>query len=142
MTAELEALLDRLVPSQVVGDITAPTLLVQGERDTLFGLDQADANAKAIAANGTDVSVIWFAGGHDGGGIDNQTRAPSTPGSTTTCAGGRSAPELGFRYSIDGAISDTGSVRSRMLQADGYPGIGGAAATEVPVTLDRRTSRW
>ncbi|WP_111765879.1 alpha/beta fold hydrolase [Nakamurella deserti] len=140
LTPELKALLDRSSPSQVVGEITAPTLLVQGERDTLFGLDQADANAKAIAANGTDVSVIWFAGGHDGGGIDNQTRAAIHTWFDHYLRDEGDAPALGFRYSIDGAISDTGSVRSRMLQADGYPGIDGAAATEVPVTLNGRTA--
>ena len=37
---------------RVTDRITAPTLLVQGEQDTLFGLDQADANARQIAAAG------------------------------------------------------------------------------------------
>ena len=36
--------------------ITAPTLLVQGEEDTLFGLDQADATARQIAAAGGTVA--------------------------------------------------------------------------------------
>ena len=44
-----------------------PTLLVQGEQDTLFGLDQADANARQIAAAGGTVKVVWYTGGHDGG---------------------------------------------------------------------------
>ncbi len=141
LTPELKSLLDRSSPDQVAGDITAPTLLVQGERDTLFGLDQADANAKAIAANGTTVSVIWFAGGHDGGGIDNQTRtAIHRWFDHYLKQDGSPAPELGFRYSIDGAISDTGSVRSRTLQADGYPGVDGATISEVPVTLKGRTA--
>ena len=43
-TAEL---LRRSSPATVTDRITAPTLLVQGEQDTLFGLDQADANARA-----------------------------------------------------------------------------------------------
>src|SRR5664279_2733442 len=47
ITPALSALLSRSSPQAVVGDITAPTLLVQGERDTLFGLDQSDANARA-----------------------------------------------------------------------------------------------
>ena len=54
-------------PASVLSKITAPTVLVQGERDSLFPLDQADANAKGIAANGTPVKVIWRSGGHDGG---------------------------------------------------------------------------
>ncbi len=35
-------------PVSVTHDIKVPTLLVQGEQDTLFGLDQADANARQI----------------------------------------------------------------------------------------------
>ena len=62
------ALLGRSSPASVTDRITAPTLLVQGEQDTLFGLDQADANARQIAAHGTPVKVTWYAGGHDGGG--------------------------------------------------------------------------
>ena len=45
----------------------APTLLIQGENDSLFGLDQADANYQAIRRNGAPVDMVWFAGGHDGG---------------------------------------------------------------------------
>src|SRR3954463_5844711 len=60
-------LLRRSSPATVTGRITAPTLLVQGEADTLFGLDQADANAREITAAGGPVKVIWYSGGHDGG---------------------------------------------------------------------------
>ena len=68
------ALLARSSPASVTDRITAPTLLVQGEQDTLFGLDQADANARQIAAHGTPVKVAWYAGGHDGGGPDQAVR--------------------------------------------------------------------
>ncbi|MFI7577578.1 alpha/beta fold hydrolase [Micromonospora sp. NPDC049497] len=60
-------LLRRSSPAGVLDRITAPTLLVQGEADTLFPLAEADANARGIAANGTPVRVAWFTGGHDGG---------------------------------------------------------------------------
>ncbi|SCL20726.1 ABC-2 type transport system ATP-binding protein [Micromonospora nigra] len=65
-----QAAVDRLrrsSPAGVLDRITAPTLLVQGEADTLFPLSEADANARGIAANGTPVRVAWFTGGHDGG---------------------------------------------------------------------------
>ncbi len=123
LTESMSALLDNASPAKVVGQITAPTLLVQGEKDTLFGLDQSDRNAKAIAANGTPVSVIWFAGGHDGGSIDTNTRAAIHSWLDHYLAKTAPAPELGFRYSIDGAISDTGAVRSRTLQAPAYLGV-------------------
>src|SRR4051794_29154084 len=62
-TAEL---LRRSSPASVTDRITAPTLVVQGEADTLFGLDQADATARQIAAAGGTVRMLWYAGGHDG----------------------------------------------------------------------------
>src|SRR5262249_55531467 len=61
------ALLERSSPAGVISDIKAPTLLIQGEADSLFPLSEADANARGIAANGTSVKVVWFTGGHDGG---------------------------------------------------------------------------
>lgn len=53
-------------PAGVLNKINAPTLLSQGEQDSLFPLGQADENARGIAANGTPVKVIWRSGGHDG----------------------------------------------------------------------------
>jgi ABC-2 type transport system ATP-binding protein len=66
-TPEIVALLRRSSPATVAGNITAPTLLIQGERDTLFGLDQADATARQLASAGAPLKVVWYAGGHDGG---------------------------------------------------------------------------
>ncbi|TDE17839.1 alpha/beta fold hydrolase [Actinomadura sp. 6K520] len=59
--------LRRSSPASVADRIRVPTLLVQGQSDSLFPLEHADANARAIAANGAPVSVVWFQGGHDGG---------------------------------------------------------------------------
>ena len=65
-----KALLAASSPDSVLSGMTAPTLLLQGRQDTLFGFDQADANARHIAAAGAEVQVSWFAGGHDA----NQTQ--------------------------------------------------------------------
>ncbi len=71
-TPEAVATLRRSSPATVTGQIKAPTLLIQGQSDSLFNLDQADANATQIQRAGTPVSVVWFQGGHDGGSdIDN-----------------------------------------------------------------------
>jgi ABC-2 type transport system ATP-binding protein len=51
-------------PGDLVNQITAPTLLIQGTVDTLFTLAEADANAKALINNGVDTKVLWFCGGH------------------------------------------------------------------------------
>jgi ABC-2 type transport system ATP-binding protein len=73
LTPQIAAVLDRSSPAAVLDRIHAPTLLVQGTQDSLFGLGQADANARGIAANGTPVKVLWFAGGHDTGASDAVT---------------------------------------------------------------------
>ena len=65
-SSDLTATLRRNSPRATIGTVTAPTLLVQGEADTLFGLDQADANAAGLAAAGTRHAVRWTDGGHDG----------------------------------------------------------------------------
>src|SRR2546430_13229432 len=44
-------------PASVLDRITAPTLLIQGQADSLFPLSEADANAKRLAAHGTPVRV-------------------------------------------------------------------------------------
>jgi ABC-2 type transport system ATP-binding protein len=69
-TEEDLALLARSSPATVLDGMTAPVLLLQGVQDRLFGLDQADANARQLRAAGAPVQVRWFGGGHDGGGID------------------------------------------------------------------------
>ncbi len=66
-TPQAVRLLLRSSPASVAGRIDVPTLLIQGETDSLFGLDQADANYQAIRRNGAPVDMVWFAGGHDGG---------------------------------------------------------------------------
>ncbi len=131
----LASLLARSSPKAVVGKIKAPTLLVQGERDTLFGLDQADANARAIAANGASVALTWYNGGHDGGTPDQVTR-DRISGWFTSYLGRGAAPARSFNYSVDGPLSDTGRARTRTLQVAGYPGIDGTpAVSSVAVPL-------
>jgi ABC-2 type transport system ATP-binding protein len=60
-------LLRRSSPAPTLGRITAPTLLIQGQADSLFPLTEAVANFRGIAATGTPVRMDWFSGGHDGG---------------------------------------------------------------------------
>jgi ABC-2 type transport system ATP-binding protein len=139
ITPELSAILARSSPNAVVGDITAPTLLVQGERDTLFGLEQADANARAIAANGTTVAVTWYNGGHDGGSPDAATEARITQWFQYYLAGTGPVPDTSFRYTVDGPLSDTGRARSRTLQVPEYPGLTAGSTTNrvaIPLTGD------
>jgi ABC-2 type transport system ATP-binding protein len=48
--------------------ITAPTLIVQGQKDTLFNLQEAAATFKALRARGTEARMIWQSWGHSYGG--------------------------------------------------------------------------
>ena len=47
-----------------LGNIDIPTLLIQGQSDTLFTTNEAVANYTAIKRNGAPVKMIWFDGGH------------------------------------------------------------------------------
>ena len=44
--------------------IKIPTLLMQGENDTLFNLNEAAATYRALKAQGTPVKMIWQSWGH------------------------------------------------------------------------------
>ncbi|QFQ97495.1 alpha/beta fold hydrolase [Streptomyces phaeolivaceus] len=68
--AAAEKLLAERSPEAVGDRIKVPTLLMQGQTDSLFPLGQADAAAKAIKANGAPVEVDWISGGHDGGDME------------------------------------------------------------------------
>lgn len=56
-------------PSSITSNITAPSLLMVGQADSLFDFEQTYATANQIkAANPeTPLKLIWHAGGHDGG---------------------------------------------------------------------------
>ncbi|MER7481058.1 CocE/NonD family hydrolase [Streptomyces sp. NPDC126510] len=68
--AAARRLLQERSPSAVGKNIKVPTLLMQGQTDSLFPLGQADRAAKTIRANGAPVDVDWIAGGHDGGDME------------------------------------------------------------------------
>ena len=62
-------LLASVSPINYVNSISAPTLLSQGQADSLFPLNESFNTAKAInkANPQLPLSMIWHAGGHDGG---------------------------------------------------------------------------
>jgi ABC-2 type transport system ATP-binding protein len=61
---ELSRLLDESGLEKILPAIKAPTLIIQGEDDTLFPLDQADANLRGLPAE-TVARMKWVAGGHE-----------------------------------------------------------------------------
>ncbi len=66
---EQAALLKNSSPTSVTKNISAPTLLMAGQADSLFPISQADAtyNQIKLANPQTPVKMIWHSGGHDGG---------------------------------------------------------------------------
>jgi ABC-2 type transport system ATP-binding protein len=64
LTPAQQELLAERGPGDLVNNITAPTLLIQGTVDTLFTLQEADENAMALIGNGVPTEVVWYCGGH------------------------------------------------------------------------------
>ena len=131
-------LLKKSSPESVIGNIKAPTLLIQGQVDSLFPLTEADANAKGIAANGTPVRVAWFEGGHDGGS-GPQSEVDRTKYLTAQwldhyLKGNGKAPDNSFTYSRIAGLNAQGRgyVTTAFSYAD-YPGTGGVGS---PQTVD------
>ncbi|MFF5991389.1 alpha/beta fold hydrolase [Prauserella flavalba] len=116
-------LLRRVSPASVTSDITVPTLLVQGENDTLFGLDQADANARQITEAGGSVSTIWYTGGHDGGGPGPQLRGKIADFLRFHLTGEGEDPGTPFTYDVQGALRANGAPSVRSVEAPAYPGL-------------------
>ncbi|MGT2427178.1 ATP-binding cassette domain-containing protein [Amnibacterium kyonggiense] len=132
-TAADLALLARSSPSTVLSGMRAPTLLLQGVQDRLFGLDQADANAREISAAGAPVQVRWFDGGHDGGGIagtdgvvDDWLAAHLRTSSPVPRA---------FTFDVPASATSFGDRRT----AARYPGLGRGPATAVPLAGGTQT---
>ncbi|MGI8692667.1 MAG: alpha/beta fold hydrolase [Geodermatophilaceae bacterium] len=132
LSAETAALLERSSPASVLDRITAPTLLIQGEADTLFPLTEADANARGIAASGTPVKMVWFTGGHDAAGSDADTsrlRDLSTEWFDFHLRGEGADPGTGFEYAqVTGLSTTNGRPTSQTTLSEGYPGLAGAGA--------------
>lgn len=50
-----------------INRITIPTLVIQGENDTLFNLNEGIANYQALQRQGTETKMIWQSWGHSAG---------------------------------------------------------------------------
>ncbi|MFJ9635541.1 alpha/beta fold hydrolase [Streptomyces sp. NPDC101178] len=136
-------LLTERSPSAVADRITVPSLLLQGQSDSLFPLGQADAMQKAISANGAPVSVDWISGGHDGG--DNETsRVEGRVGSwfdryLKEETGTDTGPA--FRVTRTGGIDSTdGAALKRGASSDTYPGLR-SGGREIPLGEGTKTFR-
>ncbi|MFF9058352.1 alpha/beta fold hydrolase [Streptomyces sp. NPDC014882] len=136
--AAARALLEARSPSAVGDRIKAPTLLFQGQTDSLFTLAQADAAAKAIRAGGAPVDVDWIAGGHDGGDLEaSRVRARVTSWFDRHLKGDKGADTgPAFRVTRTGGVDSTdGTALLRGASDDTYPGLTGGVR---PIALTGR----
>ncbi|MGQ0719915.1 MAG: alpha/beta fold hydrolase [Pseudonocardiales bacterium] len=124
-TPEIVALLQRSSPTAVAGSITAPTLLIQGERDTLFGLDQADATARQLASAGAPLKVVWYAGGHDGGEPGQPLQEDIGAWFDYHLRGIGADPGTEFEYQVQGIFGTRRGFTQRTVIAPAYPGLDG-----------------
>ncbi|MGH3897789.1 MAG: alpha/beta fold hydrolase [Pseudonocardiaceae bacterium] len=124
-TQEIVALLQRSSPATVAPSITAPTLLIQGERDTLFGLDQADATARQLASAGAPLKVVWYAGGHDGGAPGEQLQKDIGGWFDYHLRRVGADPGTGFDYQVQGIFGTRRGFSQRTVITPAYPGLDG-----------------
>lgn len=139
LTDDMRALLEASSPASVLDRITAPTLLAQGLGDKLFGLGEADANARGIAAAGTPVKMVWISGGH------GATR-PSLPEAELLdrlgtewfdyyLRGQGPEPDLSFSYTEVTGQAANGAVEGATENVAAYPGLTTNGATRLTVPL-------
>ncbi|MFD8256942.1 alpha/beta fold hydrolase [Streptomyces werraensis] len=124
--ARARALLEARSPVAVADRIDVPTLLMQGQTDSLFPLGQADAAARAIRANGAPVKVDWLAGGHDGGDPETDRLHARVRAWFDRYLKDDKRADTGpaFRVTRTGGVDSTdGRAQLRGAGADAYPGL-------------------
>ena len=120
-------------PSGVLGDVTAPTLLIQGQSDSLFPLSEADATARTLAAADVPLEVYWSPGGHD----DPQAASDEENDRVRAWFDQHLRPDPEATPTLTGEFSYTVAESDSLRQAPGYPGTGGGAdpaSIEVPLS--------
>jgi len=66
-TADVLGYAHSVSPVSYLHRVKAPTLLVQGQADSLFNLNEATATYRTLKAQGTTAMMIWQSWGHSGG---------------------------------------------------------------------------
>ncbi|WP_155858839.1 CocE/NonD family hydrolase [Candidatus Blastococcus massiliensis] len=112
--------------------VRVPTLIAQGQADTLFNLQESVATYTALKAQGTPVSLVWHSWGHSGlgpqpGEYDPRHPADSYQGRQVLAwfdhyvRGKGTAPEPVFEYYRDWVMEETGDVSAAYASAPSYP---------------------
>ncbi|MEV7424235.1 alpha/beta fold hydrolase [Streptomyces sp. NPDC091212] len=139
--AAARTLLEERSPSAVADRIDVPTMIFQGQTDSLFPLGQADAMEKAIRANGAPVDVDWIAGGHDGGDMEGGRVLNRVSSWFDRYLKDDKSADTGpaFRVTRTGGVDSTdGRAQIRGAGSDSYPGLE-SGTTDVPLSGGTKT---
>lgn len=93
-------------PVSYLDRVKAPTLIVQGQADSLFNLNEATATYKTLKAQGTTAKMIWQSWGHSGGQVPGELDLGE--GDLETSYVGRRVLAWFDRYLQKKADTDTG----------------------------------
>ncbi|MFD8435787.1 CocE/NonD family hydrolase [Streptomyces microflavus] len=93
-------------PVSYLDRVEAPTLIVQGQADSLFNLNEATATYKTLKAQGTTAKMIWQSWGHSGGQVPGELDLGE--GNLETSYVGRRVLAWFDRYLQKKADTDTG----------------------------------
>jgi ABC-2 type transport system ATP-binding protein len=115
-----------------MSDITVPTLLGQGQADTLFNLQESAATYTALRKQGTPVALDWQSWGHSHstpvpGELDERHPADSYQGRQALdwlnyyVRGIGTAPAQDFRYFRDWKYTGASSIGDAYAVAPSYP---------------------
>ncbi len=116
-----------------VGKVRIPTLLLQGQSDTLFNLNESVATFQALRARKVPTKLVWINGGHSG---------PNAPGEIDFAKPNPSSQHLTaritawFDHYLKGAKTDTGPLFSYFRDWVSYTGTARpayATSTTFPV---------
>lgn len=92
--------------SSYVSQVRVPTLIMQGQSDTLFNLNEGVAVYQALKKQGTTTKMLWINGGHSGPNAPGEIEFGS-PDPATQYASAR-AHAWFERYLKDNTKADTG----------------------------------
>ena len=118
--------------SSYMGDVRVPTLIGQGQADTLFNVQESVATYTALRQQGTPVSLVWQSWGHStsepvDGELDLRHPSESYQGRQALAwfehyvRGTGPAPELNFFYYRDWVYEATDDVTRAYATAGSYP---------------------
>ncbi|TFV87851.1 CocE/NonD family hydrolase [Blastococcus sp. CT_GayMR16] len=115
-----------------MGDVRVPTLIGQGQADTLFNLQESVATYTALKRQGTPVSLAWQSWGHSDsspqpGELDMRHPAQSLEGRAALAwfdhyvRDRGPKPPQGFAYYRDWVYEATGDITKAYAVAPSYP---------------------